>query len=121
MKKVLIIDDEPAILQMMKRLVEKAGYLVELASDGEDGMILFEEGSFDLVITDIIMPKKEGIEIITAIRKNHPKTKIIAMSGGGKFAPEGYLKSANMLGATRIFKKPFNHREMIDAIKELLG
>jgi len=121
MKKILIIDDEQAILQMVKRLVEKAGHTAELASNGEEGMMMIEEHSFDLVITDIIMPKKEGIEIITAIRKNYPKIKVIAMSGGGKFTPEGYLKSAKILGANRVFTKPFNHREMMKAIDELIG
>jgi YesN/AraC family two-component response regulator len=67
------------------------------------------------------MPRKEGIEIITAIRKDYPQIKIIAMSGGGRFTPEGYLRSAKILGADRIFTKPFNHREMMTAIDELIG
>jgi len=120
MKKILIIDDDQAIQQMVKRLTERAGYAAEMASNGEEGMMLIEENSFDLVITDIIMPKKEGIEIITIIRKNYPQIKIIAMSGGGRFTPEGYLKSAKILGADKVFTKPFNHREMLEAIDELI-
>ncbi len=121
MKKILIIDDEEAIRQMVKRLVEKAGYTAELASNGEEGIMMIEEASFDLVITDIIMPRKEGIEIITAIRKDYPEIRVIAMSGGGRFTPEGYLRSAKILGADRVFTKPFNHREMMEAIDELIG
>jgi len=121
MKRILIIDDDLAIQQMVKRLVEKAGYEADLASNGEEGMDMIDEGSFNLVITDIIMPRKEGIEIITAIRKDYPQIKIIAMSGGGRFTPEGYLRSAKILGADRIFTKPFNHREMMTAIDELLA
>ncbi len=121
MKKILIIDDEEAIRLMVKRLVEKAGYTAELASNGEEGMMMIDEASFDLVITDIIMPRKEGIEIITAIRKNYPEIRVIAMSGGGRFTSEGYLKSAKILGANRVFTKPFNHREMITAIDDLIG
>ena len=120
MKKVLIIDDEQAIRHMVKRLVEKAGYAVEVASDGEEGLALIENNSFDLIITDIIMPKREGLEVITSVRKSQPNVKIIAMSGGGRFTPEGYLKSAQILGADKTFTKPFNHREMLSAIEELM-
>ena len=121
MKKILIIDDEPTILQMMKRMISKQGYDVHTALNGEDGLALIEQNTIDLVITDIIMPKKEGMELITGIKKNFPGIKIIAMSGGGRFSPEGYLHSANILGANKIFKKPFDHHEMHGAIKELIG
>ena len=121
MKRVLLIDDEPTILLMMKKMIERAGYEVDLASNGEDGLVLLENYSFDLVITDIIMPEKEGLEIITELRKNYPGIKIIAISGGGRLSPEGYLESAEMLSADRIFKKPFARNELIGAIDELLA
>ena len=121
MKRVLLIDDEPTILLMMKKMIERAGYEVDLASNGEDGLILIDNYKFDLVITDIIMPEKEGLEIITELRKKHPEIRIIAISGGGRLSPEGYLESAEMLGADRIFKKPFARAELVAAIEELIG
>jgi two-component system cell cycle response regulator CpdR len=119
-KKILIIDDEPTILLMMKKMIERAGYEVDLASNGEDGLILLKQHKFDLVITDIIMPEKEGLEIIAELKRDYPDIKIIAISGGGRLSPEGYLVSANLLGADRVFKKPFEKNDLIEAIHNLL-
>ncbi|NPA36570.1 MAG: response regulator [Chlorobi bacterium] len=119
-KKILIIDDEPEITRMLKRLFERAGFKVQSASNGEDAMFMIAENNFDLVVTDIIMPKKEGIETITSIKKDFPDIKIIAMSGGGRYSPEGYLKSAKMLGADKIFKKPFDHKEILLTVERML-
>jgi len=120
MKRILIIDDEEAILQMMDRLLTKAGYAVVTAGNGKEADQILNKEDFDLVITDIIMPQKEGMEILTMLMRK-PETKVIAMSGGGRFSPEGYLKSAEALGADRTFVKPFFHYEMLDAVKELIG
>ena len=121
MKRILIIDDEEAILQMMDRLLTKAGYSVVTAGNGKEADQVLDKEDFDLVITDIIMPQKEGMEMITMLKRRKPETKVIAMSGGGRFSPEGYLKSAEALGADRTFVKPFFHNEMLDAVKELIG
>lgn len=121
MKRILIIDDDVAILKMIERLLSRAGYEVVTASNGEEGAHIFRKDKFDLIITDIIMPKKEGIEIVTMLKRDMPDVKVIAMSGGGRFSPEGYLKSAEVLGAHKTFVKPFDHREMLVAVKELIG
>ena len=81
MGKILIIDDEPYILLMLKKMLEKAGYEVDLAANGQKGMELFEKNKTDLVITDIIMPDKEGIETIIELRSAFPNVKIISISG----------------------------------------
>ena len=94
MRKILIIDDEPYILLMLKKMLEKAGYEVDMASNGQQGMELFEKDNADLVITDIIMPDKEGLEIILEMKKQRPDLKIIAISGGGRISPESYLECA---------------------------
>ncbi|MDX2415632.1 MAG: response regulator [Bacteroidales bacterium] len=120
MKRVLIIDDEPVILVMLKKMIEKAGYKVDLASNGNEGLELLRGKPFDLVITDIIMPEKEGLEIISIMRKEFPAIKIIAISGGGRLSPDGYLESANLLGAKKVLKKPFTMDEIVGAVNELL-
>jgi YesN/AraC family two-component response regulator len=121
MQKILIIDDEPHILMMLKKMMEKAGYEAELASNGKEGMELFQKSPSDLVITDIIMPEKEGLETIREMKRLHPKLKIIAMSGGGKISAENYLETASIFGANRIIQKPFAQHEMVSAVKELMA
>jgi YesN/AraC family two-component response regulator len=121
MSKVLIIDDEPYILLMLKKMLEKAGYEVDLASNGKEGMDLFAKASADLVITDIIMPDKEGLEIIMEMKKQRPDLKIIAISGGGRISPESYLECAAHFGASRVFQKPFKQKELVSAVNELIA
>ena len=121
MRKVLIIDDEPYILLMLKKMLEKAGYEVDLASNGQQGMELFEKDKADLVITDIIMPDKEGLEIILEMKKRRPDLKIIAISGGGRISPESYLECATHFGASRVFQKPFKQKELVSAVNELIA
>jgi YesN/AraC family two-component response regulator len=121
MAKILVIDDEPSILLMLKKMLEKAGHAVDMALNGREGMELVEKNKPDLVITDIIMPEKEGLETIMALKKNYPKIKIIAISGGGRIGPEGYLPSAKHLGADMVFQKPLVQKEFMDAVALLLS
>jgi len=121
MAKILVLDDELSILVMIKKMLEKEGHDVELALNGIDGMELFEKNKPDLVITDIIMPQKEGLETILELRKKYPKLKIIAISGGGRVGPEGYLPSAKLLGADRVFQKPLVQKEFMQAVSILLN
>ena len=121
MRRILIIDDEPYILLMLKKMLERAGYEVDLASNGREGMAVFEQDSADLVITDIIMPDKEGLELILEMKKKRPELKIIAMSGGGRISPESYLECARHFGAEKVFQKPFRQKEIVSAVNELLS
>ena len=120
MKKILIIDDEPYILLMLKKMLERAGYEVDLASNGREGMDLFNKETADLVITDIIMPDKEGLELIIEMKRQRPNLKIIAMSGGGRISPGSYLECATHFGAEKVFQKPFKQKELISAVRELI-
>jgi len=120
MKRILIIDDETNILLMLKKMLERAGYEIDLASNGEEGLRLFRNAPSDLVITDIIMPEKEGLETIREMRKMQPEMKIIAMSGGGKISADNYLETAKIFGASRIMEKPFTQQAMVSTVKELL-
>ncbi len=121
MAKILVLDDEPSILLMIKKMLEREGHEVDLAMNGMEGMELFEKNKPDLVITDIIMPEKEGLETILELRKKHPELKIIAISGGGRIGPQGYLPSAKYLGADMVFQKPLVQKEFIQAVATLLG
>jgi DNA-binding response OmpR family regulator len=121
MAKILVIDDEPSILLMIKKMLEKEGHEVDVALNGRDGMYLFENFKPDLVITDIIMPEKEGLETIFELRKKYPGIKIIAISGGGRISPDGYLPSAKLLGADMVFQKPLIPKEFIAAVSKLLN
>jgi DNA-binding response OmpR family regulator len=121
MAKILVFDDEPSILLMIKKMLEKAGHEVDIALNGKDGMELFEKNKPDLVITDIIMPIKEGLETIMELRKKHPGLKIIAISGGGRISPDGYLPGAKLLGADMVFQKPLVQKEFMEAVSMLLN
>jgi DNA-binding response OmpR family regulator len=120
MAKILVLDDEPSILLMIKKMLEKEGHEVFVAINGIEGMELFEEKKPDMVITDIIMPGKEGLETILELRKNYSGLKIIAISGGGRIGPQGYLPSAKYLGADMVFQKPLVQKEFIMAVSLLL-
>jgi two-component system cell cycle response regulator CpdR len=121
MAKILVLDDEPSILLMIKKMLEKAGYEVSVALNGIEGMRLFEKDKYDMVITDIIMPEKEGLETIFELRKLHPQLKIIAISGGGRIGPDGYLPGAKLLGANMVFQKPLVQKDLLNAIATLLN
>ena len=120
MAKIYVFDDEPSILLMIKKMLERAGHEVEVALNGKEGMKLFERAIPDILITDIIMPEQEGLETIVELRKTHPRLKIIAISGGGRVDREGYLPSARLLGADMVFHKPLVQKDFVEAVNELL-
>jgi DNA-binding NtrC family response regulator len=119
MKKIIIIDDEPHILLMLKKMLERAGYEIDIATNGMEGLELFKKSPSDLVITDIIMPEKEGLETIREMKSLQSGLKIIAMSGGGKITADNYLQTAKLFGASRIIEKPFTQQQMVQAVKDL--
>ena len=120
MSTILIMDDEEAILGFLKERLMYEGFNVLTAIDGIEGLKLFNENQIDLVITDIIMPRKEGIEAIFEMKKICPDIKIIAMSGGGRNQPESYLGLAKHAGAKYTFTKPFKTFDLLTAVYELL-
>ena len=117
---ILIIDDEPQIRSMLKLMLERDGYEVAEAPDGIEGIRIYRQKPADLIITDLIMPNKDGIGMIIDLKKEFPNVKIIAMSGGGLNKPEGYLKGAKKLGAACTLTKPIDRDEMLKAIKDVL-
>ena len=120
MATILIIDDEKAILGFLKERLMGEGFNVLTASDGKEGINLFNCNQVDLVVTDIIMPDKDGFVTIMELKKICPDIKIIAMSGGGRGLPEYYLDTAKGFGAKYTFEKPFKTSELVEAVHELL-
>jgi DNA-binding response OmpR family regulator len=121
MAKLLIIDDDQAVRQSLASILREAGHLVLEASDGGEGVKMGTSLTFDLIITDIIMPGGDGLELIHGIRKLFPNVKIIAITAGGKVSQETCLISAQTLGADLTLAKPFKKSALLVAVKELLS
>ena len=117
---ILIIDDDNQFRAMLREMLERTGYKVVEASNGKEGIKLYREKATDLIITDLIMPEKEGIETIMELRRDFPDVKIIAISGGGRLDPEQYLSMAKGFGARYTFVKPVEREELLQAVEELL-
>jgi len=120
MAKILIIDDDQMVSATIELLLLKAGHSVTLAANGNLGVASFKANPVDLVITDIIMPEKEGIETIQEIRAISPKVPIIAISGGGRTKNYDFLRMANKLGANDVLKKPFANDELLSMVNKCL-
>jgi len=120
MARILLIDDDEQVLDMLYESLTREGYDVLRASNGEQGLRLYRQKPVDLIITDIIMPEKEGIETIIELRRDFPDVKIIAMSGGGRIGTKDYLHLAKIFGVQRTFTKPVAREQLLDAIKALL-
>ncbi|BBO82621.1 response regulator [Desulfosarcina ovata subsp. sediminis] len=120
MARILVIDDDDTIRLSLRLTLEDADYDVAEAANGEEGLALMRAGSFDLVITDIFMPEKEGIETIDEIRRNYADTKIISISGGSRMDPDAYLDIAERVGADQSLSKPFDIQLLLDMVAKLL-
>ena len=119
--KILLIDDDNHFREMFAELLKRNGYEVIESPDGRYATELFAEHQPDLVITDIIMPEKEGIETILDLKRKHGNLKIIAISGGGRTNAMDNLRSARLLGADYTFEKPFENKEILEVIKSLIS
>ncbi|MBW2492623.1 MAG: response regulator [Deltaproteobacteria bacterium] len=120
MARILVIDDDDLVLEMLYESLTREGYDVLQASNGEQGLRLYREEPVDLIITDLIMPEKEGIETIIELRKDFPDVKIIAISGGGYIGTKDHLRMAKILGVQRTFTKPVARKQLLDAVRELV-
>ena len=118
-EKILFIDDEKAVRSIFKDGLERYGYSVELASNGQDGSKSFRENPADLIITDIFMPEQDGHAFIYEILKEFPDVKIFAITGNKSFNPEMELDIAETLGAVKTFAKPVKISRLLAAIREL--
>ena len=121
MKHIMVVDDDEAIRNLLKTILEREGYEVSAAADGKEAIRLFRRNPSDLIITDIIMPQQEGLKTISDLRREHPAVRIIAISGGGQYGLGEYLDVATALGADQTFAKPFDRLELVKAVRKLLS
>jgi len=117
---ILIIEDDNEVREFLESVLTRAGYQTHTAANGREGVQVFRTGNFDLVITDIIMPEKDGIETIMDMKRERSDLRVLAISGGGRAEPDNYLESARLLGADATMKKPFTNQEIIATVKQLL-
>lgn len=117
----MVVDDEPEVREIVLTILRLAGYAVAGAEHGGDALRELERGRFDAVITDLLMPDKDGVETIRDVKKRFPELKIIAMSGGGHVAKESYLKMAQMFGANALLAKPFSREQLLNTVASVVG
>ena len=120
MATIILADDEDIIRTLVRRVLQKAGHKVHEARDGQEALDLYPTVDADLVITDMIMPGKDGGEAIAELIRNHPEVRIIAMSGGGRGNIASILSLASELGARRTLAKPFTLAEFMNAVNDTL-
>lgn len=118
---ILIIDDEPMIRHLIARILDRAGYPTVCAANGIQGLACFRRERPVLVITDIIMPEREGIETIRQIRREAPTLPIIAISGSRRNGGADFLVMARELGATEILRKPFEPLDLLTYVTRSIG
>lgn len=121
MPRILVVDDDEQVRTMLRMTLEAAGYDADEAEDGRQAIRRQREKPADLVITDLIMPEKEGLETIMDLRREWPETKIIAISGGGRIVPTDFLWHAKRLGAAEVFQKPIDRKKLLGAVSSLIG
>jgi CheY-like chemotaxis protein len=121
MTTILLVDDDDQFRSMVAEVLSRASYEVQQARNGNEATVMYSNHQTDLVITDLMMPEKEGLETIREIRHLNPDVRIIAMSGGGRNGFEDYLKVAKVFGARVVIDKPFTHQEILGAIHKALA
>ena len=121
MAPILIIEDERVIRRMMREMLEPTGHEVREASDGVAGLSSFRDQPVDLIIMDILMPERDGIETILALKRESPDVKIVAISGGGDAGRIDYLEQARDLGADRTLHKPFTKPQLLEIVEDLIN
>lgn len=117
---ILVIDDEPALREILSRVLIDAGHRVTGAGNGKEASKVLAAATFDIVLTDVIMPEKDGMQVISELRKKFPGIRIIAMSGGGHVSRDQYLKIAKGLGAHAVLEKPFANQVLLSTIEGLV-
>lgn len=130
MSKVLIIDDETDVRDALELVLSRAGYEVSAVGDGDAGLEASRELLPDVIVTDMIMPKLDGAQLIRQIKAERPRVRVVAISGGGNFGPaayqpnalktEAFLAAAKSAGADRVLTKPFESKDIVEAVGSLL-
>ena len=121
MARILVVDDEQLARFTMREILESAGHDVTEAKNGAQGIACQKAQPFDVVITDIIMPEKEGVQMIMELKRDFPELPIVAISGGGRTRNLDFLKIAERYGAQKILAKPFSEEELVDVVNACLA
>ncbi len=121
MQNILVTEDEDSLRNLITIILRQEGYVVWEARNGKEASQLLGQFVPDLLITDLVMPEKEGMELIREVRTLHPKMPIIAISGAQAAQPGSYLKMAKSLGANYELAKPFTPGELLGLVIEALG
>lgn len=130
MAAILVVDDEPDVAESIRAVLEHAGFEVVVANSAAAGLEAVETQEFSVIVTDIIMPKINGLELIRNLRRNHPGLQVIAISGGGSFGPlshkpdaistHAFIAAAREAGAVVVLTKPFDMDDLLSAIRRHL-
>jgi len=121
-KRILVVDDEEQIRSMLTQMLEHEGFEVDTAENGEEGMNLITRHAYDLIITDMIMPIKDGLKLIMELVRDYPDQRILAISGGGAIKAERYLTMAGYLGDDIMtLEKPFKRETLLALVNDQIG
>ncbi len=120
MANILLVEDDELVRDMLTQILQRASHQVVTAANGEEAIEALKKMHPDIMITDVIMPKMSGITLISEMKSKHPTMEIIAISGGGRLDPTGYLDLSESLGASASFEKPVNKEALLMAIDLLL-
>jgi DNA-binding response OmpR family regulator len=119
-RRILLVEDDPTLLGLLSRQLEKKGYEVQTARDGLEALVCLDKSSVDIVVTDVIMPRVDGFEMMQEIRRRWPSLKIIAMSGGGYCGAGVYLDLSLRFGAVQVLEKPFTFEALLELLRAKL-
>lgn len=120
MAQILVIDDDELVRNTLANMLSSAGHAVAIAEDGRSGTRAAAAAAYDLILVDILMPEKEGIETIIELRRQLPAVKLIAISGGGRADQVDFLEVAKQLGADAALRKPIPMKRLIETVDSLL-
>ena len=121
MARILVIDDEQHIRFLLEAFLAQDGHKVDLAENGKEGLKLIERNHYDLLITDVVMPEKDGLELIRELKGHVPRIRIIVISGGGlRLNIQHYLEMAKLLGADRVLPKPLDFLKLQITVNDVL-
>jgi CheY-like chemotaxis protein len=118
-KRILLVDDDADFRSMLQAALELAGYPVNSARNGKEAQSIQRSALADILITDIFMPERDGFEVIEAFRKEFPRTRIIAISGGTRVMKTDYLATAELIGVDAALQKPFDVEELLDLLRKI--
>ncbi len=121
MARILLIDDDDVVRALLHQVLTERGHTVIAASDGDEGLKLFPTAQADLLITDIVMPVKSGLEVLKELRDSRTPFKAIAISGGSRHGDDDGLRRATALGAAKVLAKPFTSGVLMAAVDEVLA